>query len=110
MAEGVMNNGIVLSGGGANGAYEVGVLKALHTGKSPGTNYVELHPMVITGTSIGAYNTAVLAAHIGTMGPDALDYLADVWVNLIPRDDSTRHNHVFKFRLDPLEYLEPQYV
>jgi predicted acylesterase/phospholipase RssA len=102
-----LNNGIVLSGGGANGAYEVGVLVALHTGKSPATNYTELHPMVITGTSIGAYNTAVLTAHIGSMGDAALDYLQNVWINLIPRDDHTRHNHVYEIRGDVLELLQP---
>jgi len=46
--------GLVLSGGGAKGAYEVGVLKAMaHLG---------LEPSVVSGASIGALNGAVVAA------------------------------------------------
>jgi NTE family protein len=54
-----MRAGIVLPGGGARGAYQVGVLRAVH----------ELLPErstpfpVISGTSAGAINAAVLASH-----------------------------------------------
>tara|TARA_B100000767_G_scaffold60556_1_gene56383 strand:- start:347 stop:1471 length:1125 start_codon:yes stop_codon:yes gene_type:complete len=54
-----MKTGLVLSGGGARGAYQVGVLKAI----------ADLHPKhtsnpfnVITGTSAGAINAVALAA------------------------------------------------
>ena len=54
-----MKTGLVLSGGGARGAYQVGVLKAI----------ADLHPKhssnpfnVITGTSAGAINAVGLAA------------------------------------------------
>ena len=46
---------IVLQGGGALGAYELGVLKALYE-ERPG-----FKPAVITGVSIGAITAAVLA-------------------------------------------------
>jgi NTE family protein len=57
-------NAVFLSGGGARGAYEVGVLKALLGLKIP----IQL----IGGASVGAIN-AVLA------GTGQLDELADVW-------------------------------
>lgn len=46
--------GLVLSGGGAKGAYEVGVIKAMAT--------LGLEPAVVSGASIGALNGAVVAA------------------------------------------------
>ncbi|MEH2170382.1 MAG: patatin-like phospholipase family protein [Nostoc sp.] len=48
--------GLVLAGGGAKGAYQVGVLKYL----SEELNFV---PDMIAGTSIGALNGAFLASH-----------------------------------------------
>ena len=45
---------IVLQGGGALGAYEYGVVKALYECRQDFT------PAVVTGISIGAINTAVL--------------------------------------------------
>lgn len=57
-------NAIFLSGGGARGAYEVGVLKSLMN--------AGLKIDIIGGTSVGAVN-AVLAA------TDQIDELSDVW-------------------------------
>ncbi len=56
-----MNNtklGIVLSGGGAKGAYEAGFLKALAE--------LNIKPDAIAGTSIGALNGSVYSAHKDT--------------------------------------------
>src|SRR5205085_841645 len=62
---------VILSGGGANGAYEIGVLKALFTGQCPSTrrdldNPNEkpgmLNPDIFAGTSVGAFNAAFLVA------------------------------------------------
>src|SRR5919109_970995 len=50
---------IVLQGGGALGAYEFGVLKALYEKRS------NFKPSVVTGISIGAITTAVLAGAKG---------------------------------------------
>jgi NTE family protein len=50
---------LVLPGGGARGAYQVGVLKALAEVSTPGGNPFA----VICGTSAGAINAAVLASH-----------------------------------------------
>lgn len=49
-----MKVGLVLSGGGAKGAYQVGVLKALLE--------MEVHVDMVAGASIGALNAAVLAS------------------------------------------------
>jgi len=46
--------GLVLSGGGAKGAYEVGVVKALAK--------LGLEPRVVSGASIGAVNGAIVAS------------------------------------------------
>ncbi len=50
--------GVVLSGGGAKGAYEAGFLKALAE--------FDIQPDAIAGTSIGALNGAVYCANIDT--------------------------------------------
>ncbi len=58
---------LVLQGGGALGAYEVGVLKVLigklTDGKENGENQEPLFD-IIAGTSIGAMNAAVLVSNI----------------------------------------------
>jgi predicted acylesterase/phospholipase RssA len=60
---------LVLQGGGALGAYEYGVLKALYETRPHFT------PAVVTGISIGAINAAVL---VGAKD-DPLRMLDDVW-------------------------------
>jgi NTE family protein len=96
---------LILSGGGANGAYEVGIVQALCSGKCKVTGYQPLDPDIITGTSIGAFNASVLVSRMMAEGHGAADYLEKVWINDIPRDDSTSHNHVFRYRGDPFEFL-----
>ncbi|HSE19890.1 MAG TPA: patatin-like phospholipase family protein [Pyrinomonadaceae bacterium] len=101
---------VILSGGGASGAYEVGVLKGLFTGHSPATNYAPLIPDVFAGTSIGAYNASLLVAEIDTRGPGAIDYLEDIWLDCLPQDDATGHNFIMRYRADPFEYFDPAFV
>lgn len=68
---------IVLQGGGALGAYEFGVLKALYE-KRP-----DFKPSVVTGISIGAITTAVLAGAKG--GPiQTLDLLWREKLTVLP--------------------------
>ena len=70
-------NALILSGGGARAAYQVGVLLAV----------AEIcpqlaHPFpVICGTSAGAINAAAVAAHPGVF-QQAVQDLADTWRNL----------------------------
>ena len=55
-------NALILSGGGARAAYQVGVLKALAEILPEGA----CHPFpIICGTSAGAINAVTLAAHEG---------------------------------------------
>ncbi|HVP14091.1 MAG TPA: patatin-like phospholipase family protein [Terriglobales bacterium] len=63
----------MLSGGGALGAYEVGVLRVLEA--------VGFRPAVLAGVSIGAINAVVWRAHDGRTRP-----LEDVWRRITPAD------------------------
>src|SRR2546423_7914588 len=101
---------VILSGGGASGAYEVGVLKGLFAGDSPATNYTPLVPDIFAGTSIGAYNASLLVSEIANRGPAAINHLEDIWLNVLPQDDDTGHNFVARYRGDPFEYLSPRFV
>ncbi len=71
---------LVLQGGGARAAYQVGVLKAL--------SEILGHPVenpfpIITGTSAGAINAAVLAAHADNFAK-GVETLVNVWSQFSP--------------------------
>jgi NTE family protein len=68
---------LVLTGGGARGAYQVGFLRYLARA------YPELHIPILTGVSAGAINVALLAQHHGTF-LQAADELAALWGELTP--------------------------
>lgn len=69
---------LVLSGGGARAAYQVGVLKAL----AELTPDAEPYPFkIICGTSAGAVNALLLASHPGTF-KEAVARLYDLWMGL----------------------------
>ena len=75
-----MKNGLILSGGGARAAYQVGVLKALAEILPDGA----CNPFpVICGTSAGAINAVTLAAHEGCFS-EAVKELEGIWLNLEP--------------------------
>lgn len=98
---------VVLSGGGANGAYEVGVLKALMSGKSHVTGYQPLEPDIITGTSIGALNAAFLVSQWDEYGPaTSVGQLERFWLQELA--GNVRTNGVFRLRGNPLELLDPE--
>jgi len=67
---------LVLSGGGARGAFEVGVLRWLARERPEFFDRVR----IVTGSSVGAINAAYLASH--GMTPDAVESLANIWENL----------------------------
>ena len=69
---------VILSGGGADGAYEVGVMKALFSGQSPATAFRPLVPDILTGTSIGSYNAAFLVSQWQTYGSAAIANLEQI--------------------------------
>lgn len=66
---------LVLSGGGARGAYQVGVLRHI------ARQHPELAFKVITGVSAGAINATFLAGHPARL-PEATDELALRWLSL----------------------------
>jgi NTE family protein len=96
---------LVLSGGGANGAYEVGVIKALVSGRSIATGYQPLQPDIITGTSIGAFNAAFLVSQWETYGAAAVANLEQFWLDRLA--GTVRDNGVFRLRANPFSLLDP---
>jgi NTE family protein len=63
-----MDTAFVLGGGGLLGAVEVGMLRALFE--------ADIRPDLILGTSVGALNGALVAAH---PGPDVIQRLVALW-------------------------------
>lgn len=68
---------IVLTGGGARAAYQVGVLSAL------ARRFPELHVPILSGVSAGAINVAYLAARRVTLR-EAVTELVELWKRLEP--------------------------
>lgn len=67
--------GLVMGGGGARAAYQVGFLRCL------ARHFPELRLPYITGVSAGAINAALLASHHGTFA-QAVNELSHLWGNL----------------------------
>lgn len=71
--------GLILSGGGARAAYQVGVLKAIVAILDEAGWDRSINPFpIICGTSAGALNAAGLACRADDFG-DAIERLASVW-------------------------------
>lgn len=68
---------LVLTGGGARGAYQVGVLHWL------ARNYPDLQVPILTGVSAGAINAAHVAAHPGNFRQSA-EEMRNLWSELTP--------------------------
>jgi len=68
---------MVLGGGGARGAYQVGLLNAI------AKRYPHLKIPILVGVSAGAVNTIHLAAHRGTFA-ESLEALVRLWLSLTP--------------------------
>lgn len=71
--------GLVMSGGGARAAYQVGVLRAV------GRRCPDFRPRIITGVSAGAINAASIASFDGGF-LHALDDLSELWEGLQTED------------------------
>ena len=67
--------GLVMGGGGARAAYQVGFLRCL------ARNFPELEIPYITGVSAGAINAALLASHHGSF-LQAVNELSGLWGNI----------------------------
>jgi NTE family protein len=79
---------LVLSGGGARAAYQVGVLRLL------AREIPDLLPDILTGVSAGGINAAFLAARQGSFS-EKVERLAEVWSDI-------RIDHIFRVDLRDL--------
>ena len=66
---------IIMSGGGARAAYQIGFLRCL------AHHYPDLPVAILSGVSAGAINAAYLAAHQGSF-LNKVETLAEVWAKL----------------------------
>jgi NTE family protein len=97
---------IVLSGGGGYGAYEIGVMRALFSGEASTARAAAVDPVVVSGTSAGAFNAALMcSAPPGMDSLGCLDHVEDVWLEAIAGDDCG--SNVLRFRANPLVFLQP---
>lgn len=71
-----VKNALVLSGGGAKGAYQVGVIKGMLARG--------IKPDLVTGSSIGAFNGVLLAEfiHLGLSNTQIAKRLEGVWMKI----------------------------
>jgi len=90
-------NGMVLSGGGAFGAYELGVMKAL-------CESGEREFDVLSGTSVGSFNAAVMCQ--GGDARPALAKLENIWMEDIVESLTRGGNGVYRIRFNPLELAD----
>ncbi len=79
---------LVLTGGGARAAYQVGLLRCM------ARHMPDLQVPIITGVSAGAINAAFLASHPGSL-KDAAHDLCKVW-------EGIEFEHVFQVGVGPL--------
>ncbi len=100
---------VVLSGGGANGAYEAGVLKAIFGGRSGATNKQPFEADIFTGTSVGSFNGGFLVSRMagGESCLQAAEELERTWLDRIAEHPEGCNNGVFRIRADFLDYLNP---
>lgn len=98
---------LVLSGGGAAGAYEIGVMKALFGGKSPATGLRKLDPGIFTGTSVGSINASFVLSSPAPDLESAVEHLESIYLNEIAASATTGHPGVMRLRANPLPLLNP---
>lgn len=105
-----IKHAVILSGGGAYGAFEVGVLKSILTDQIGGGLYPKIEPVIYTGTSVGAVNAAVMVSQngLGVSAAESAEFLEDVWLNHIANSAETCGNSAYRIRLDPLRFLNAQ--
>jgi NTE family protein len=106
-SDGLNKIALVLSGGGAYGAYEVGVTRALFEGRSSSTWGMPLNPDIFVGTSVGSFNAAVLAMNKGGALASVKDLHA-IWTNQVADKGDGSGNGVYRIRGNPGDYLDPR--
>ncbi len=97
---------VVLSGGGADGAYEVGIVDSLVSGRAATCGGRPLVPEVWTGTSIGSLNAAFLVGHADGQPAKAAKQLEQLWLDRLGRVSLLDQSDGYRFRLDPTELVD----
>lgn len=98
---------LVLSGGGASGAYEVGVMRALFSGQCPSTGFRRLDPGIFTGTSVGAVNAAFILSSPAADLELAVRNLQYIYLKAIAASASGESEGVLRVRANPLRLIHP---
>ena len=98
MKQDAARTAMVLSGGGAYGAFGVGVLKTLFAGRSPATNYQPLIADIFTGTSVGAFNASLMASHVGISCLDSALQIQNIWLDRVAERPGRCGNGIFRVR------------
>jgi len=99
---------LVLSGGGAAGAYEVGVMKALFGGKSPATGFRKLDPEILVGTSVGAMNASFI---LSCPDPDLLTatrQLEHIYLTEVVSGGVDCKSPIVRLRASPSAFFNPR--
>jgi len=97
---------LVLSGGGAYGAFAVGIMKALFAGASPVTKYRPLEVGIFSGTSVGAFNSACMVGCVELALLDASMRLERIWLERIASRPGRCGQGAFRIRGNPVDYLD----
>jgi NTE family protein len=97
---------LILSGGGADGAYEVGVIRALAAGRCPATGFEPFEPAILSGTSIGSFNAAVLVGEAEETLEEAVEGLARLWLDALAEGSPECGGGGFRVRADPERFLD----
>lgn len=103
-----MKTAVVLSGGGAYAAYEVGVMKALFQGASPATEKIPLYSDIFTGTSAGSFNATMMISKPTISSVERVQNLEKVWLNDIADNPQRCGNGIFRFRGDVIPFFDPR--
>jgi predicted acylesterase/phospholipase RssA len=90
---------LVLSGRGAEAAFEVGVVAGLAAAEG-------FDSRILTGVSVGAFNAAILAGHDGPLDAAAAR-LRGLWLDRVSGDGWTGRNGLYRVRGDLRPLLDP---
>lgn len=96
----------MLAGGSAYGAFGVGVMKVLLAGKSPATEYQPLQADIFSGTSVGAFNAAIMLCHPNESSLETAFRLEKIWLERIAEGPGNCGNGIFRVRGSPFSYLD----
>src|SRR5690349_2605367 len=101
---------MVLSGGGAYGAFAIGVMKVLFAGLSPATAYAPMEADIFTGTSVGAFNATLMVSRGNEQNLDSALQLERIWLEQVAEKPGSCGNGIFRLRANPAEYFNPACV